>query len=223
VDDLPVAASGGRSFIGPLTMAAVIELIYRVKSINFLAHMTRQDEAPGDPSATIDVAFDYDFDATVGAGIGELEIFEAAAYSPGGGSVYSHPIFYESGEFDPGAGITPMATEVVPPDSLTLAEIFVTPAGDYYLAGVFGVGGGDGDYIAIGNSSRGGLFELIDASIVLSSGTFPVAVIAESAGGQPTSSSLTLTATEWFPFATTAGAAAWDTTTGAPANGGPGA
>ena len=51
----------------------------------------------------------------------------------------------------------------------------------------------------------------------LTSGT---AGYAEISFGTPT---LVLTATEWWPYATTAAAAAWNTATGAAANGGPGA
>ena len=53
---------------------------------------------------------------------------------------------------------------------------------------------------------------------VLSSGTYTVTMFGGSISGTPT-----ITATEWWPYKTTAGLPAWDTATGAPINGGPGA
>lgn len=75
------------------------------------------------------------------------------------------------------------------------------------------------------NDGAAGIIANVD--VVLKSGTYPVqfAVGRMDATGdwEVISADLTLTATEWFPFATTAAAAAFNTTTGAPANGGPGA
>jgi len=61
---------------------------------------------------------------------------------------------------------------------------------------------------------------LFDASLVLACGTFPIKCAAEATGAV-SAASLVLTASEWFPYADKAGADAWNTATGAPANGGP--
>lgn len=53
-------------------------------------------------------------------------------------------------------------------------------------------------------------------NLILKSGTFPITIWGDGSIGD-------ITATEWFPYKTTAGDPAWNTATGAPANGGPGA
>jgi hypothetical protein len=51
----------------------------------------------------------------------------------------------------------------------------------------------------------------------------PIAYGDTTDGYVTTASDFVFEATEWWPYATTAGLPAWDTTTGLPLNGGPGA
>lgn len=66
--------------------------------------------------------------------------------------------------------------------------------------------------------SNTGYVNDITASLVLATGTYSIPMVTSS-----DYSLVTLTATAWLPYKTTAGEAAWDTATGLPINGGPGA
>jgi hypothetical protein len=74
---------------------------------------------------------------------------------------------------------------------------------------------------SVGSSDFGGFPFTVD--LVLSSGTVALSGTAQAPVGVISAASCAITATEWLPYATTTGAAAWNTATGAGANGGPGA
>lgn len=76
------------------------------------------------------------------------------------------------------------------------------------------------------SSLKSGGYALIGATlrIVLGGGdTLILPLYADTSGGYTYSGSITVTATKWWPYKTTAGDPAWDSTTGLPINGGPGA
>ena len=68
-----------------------------------------------------------------------------------------------------------------------------------------------------------GTYEEFNADLVLYSGTYSITALSLSAGEPMRNGAMTITATEWFPYKTTTGDDAWNTTTGAAANGGPAA
>lgn len=79
---------------------------------------------------------------------------------------------------------------------------------------------------AIGPYPYDPFYYQIPASLILSSGTHPFTVRVDPsqfAIESPTDEVYTITATEWYPYATSTGDPAWDTATGLPINGGPGA
>lgn len=218
--------------IGPLTLAAVVELVYRVKSVSYSGSITVWPSYAGSEGS--DETFATGGTATLEdqpgpAASNELDQFIAAQYQfddvdPGsisfggtdgdGGSLFIQAIT--------GARSAWMGDKV---------DIWKDENGEFWLIGeiVWSFSQTDpGIFSAsIGTRDTGGTVLEVDISLVLKCGTFPIKGVALTYDNYDanaiTAASLTVTATEWFPYKTTAGAAAWNTSTGAAANGGPGA
>lgn len=92
--------------------------------------------------------------------------------------------------------------------------IYKDENGEYWIRATV-----DNDDVRINRNVRESVDDIeFDCSLVLNCGTFPVKFY--SSGVTP---NLTITATAWWPYATKSGDPAWDTATGDPINGGPGA
>lgn len=209
-------AGGGLvpGFIGPLPLPAAVELLFRVKKLAWSAAITVPDQTPAESAADGDLVYD--------SGVTESDVFAATGYRPdlddgqsldltsAGGTGYGWAKFINTGS----------AISILTEN----AEIFRDENGDFWLSGGIEVGG-NADYVfSIGTIDAGGSYLLFDIDLVLSTGTHQIQGIATTfAGSSVTAAALTLTATEWFPFRTAAGDPAWNTATGAPINGGPGA
>lgn len=220
VGDLPTFPTDGFTFIGPLPAKAVMELVYRVKAMQLVGSCTVVTEAPTeeDPEATISTSYSEDDTMMTEEGVDELDVFERAQYRFDGDPVVALALGSEA-EF---GGVQPINSQLAPPSLTQSAEIFATGADEFYLSGNIRLVLLDIGRVDLTNVGSSGLFEEFTADLVLACGSFPISMTAESGDGQPTASSLTITATEWFPFADTAGSPAWDTATGASANLGPG-
>jgi hypothetical protein len=88
--------------------------------------------------------------------------------------------------------------------------------------------GGDSDVSSYESAMAEGDMVISGAVLELSGAVdIPIYLIAHTTAGtgsrSVTSASCTVVAEEWYPYKTTTGAAAWNTTTGAAANGGPAA
>lgn len=223
VEFAAISGVGGVNFIGPLNAHAVVELLYRVSKLQMVGSFT---DLLGF-TVNMDVVFTID-------GISdELQRFGDCAYHFDGNETYAQP-FIDSVVSDPfteDAFVEPITTESygVSADCTGFDIIHVTDAVDdnkYHLNGVIYWLSGP-PILIVRNREDDPLDtsdEVFNASLVLASGTFPIPLIADWEGSRtPDSSSMTITATEWFPFKTTAGDPAWNAATGLPVNGGPGA
>lgn len=76
------------------------------------------------------------------------------------------------------------------------------------------------EFLTFGGDFPSG-YSAIPAALELSAETYSITASINSSVAH--TGMVTLTATEWFPYATTTGDPAWDTATGLPINGGPGA
>ena len=194
--------------VGPFTHAQLIELLLRVKKIHMVGSIVhsggtrtvdeiliRKREPGADPE-----------EAT-----SESHVFQAL-FGQGGLAEW---------DYDAGVG-----TDSV---SVYIASIFQYPEtlgkdenGKFWCLNasvggrLWSDGAGISSYDATGNE--------ITANLLLASGTVPLTVGVEAPDGESvTSATCSFTVTEWYPYATSTGAAAWDTATGLAANGGPAA
>lgn len=213
---------GGVNFIGPLSLHAAVELLYRVSKLRLQGYFV--DSV--DPTT-----IDFDVELALDGISNERERFADCSYGFGGVETYAQP-FIVSTVFDPyteDAMVELVTTNDygVIDDFTGYDVIHVTDAvgpNKYHLNGVINWRAGPPILIVLNRASipLDSSDEVFDASLVLASGTFPIPLIADWDGAHaPASSSMTITATEWFPFECKDGDPAWDTTTGLPINDGP--
>lgn len=211
------------SLIGPLPMKAVVEILYRVAQLDFSLSITA-DPGGGDVTQTSSGSIRLQ---NSGSDPTEIEVFKRhSTYmdnDPGGLFGETGPSFtFENVEATETAYLQPI--DMVWGGSAAEPAIFKDENGDFWLQGGFAFSTVFTDPITFDAHNLPltvGGWILIDAQLVLSCGAFPIKCGVE--GAVVSAASLTIEATEWWPYKTTAGADAWNTTTGAPANGGPGA
>lgn len=206
-----------------MSLVAVCELVYRVKAIKVEVNTSITTET--DP-----INFIFDEEVVYDSAITEITIFKENAYGDDSSFVSGSLMSYE--DTDNSATVLPVRTlETTGPNGETLhetlhnAEVYDTEDGNFYLSGGF-VARLVADFAVMdaGNTDTGGTPEYTTASLILKAGTFTLPVIFTTIYGTGiVSSNLTMTATKWFPYATAEGDPAWDTATGLPINGGPGA
>lgn len=219
---------GMTRLIGPLTLEAVVELLYRVEEIQY------------DGSIAIDIggygSFDESFNGTLipsfeEAPITVSEITKFERYFPQNPDPDNINLEYRDHDSNQPKWVRPITSSTFERNDLPFSEIYKDDNGNFYLNGGFDftatadVGGTPFTYFisSYGNFSLD-YVQVFDADLILFAGTFPIKVgVPYSIGDTFVASHLTLTASKWHPFATTTGSDAWNTTTGAPANGGPGA
>jgi hypothetical protein len=205
--------------IGPLPLVAAMELIYRVKAVEFDGAYSYQDSGDNEVSGTIA--------GEVSMSENELEVWESAQFNPADSlPVFTPemgPVFAPEGNGSMGA-INSANADAQGHGEM---EIFVDEDGNYWLSGFaqFSAGSGSPGSFAIQTTqsfASGTL--LLDITLELQSGSYAIKGIGQTNSGTTVNSaSMTITASEWHPYETTAGVAAWNTETGAPVNGGPGA
>jgi hypothetical protein len=100
-------------------------------------------------------------------------------------------------------------------DGIATMALYVSLAGPSNLAGYIDSNSSD--------TTTPAYVSYTTASLVLACGTYTFRIRAETVMDTIISASLTITATEWFEYRTTAGVAAFSSSTGLPTNGGPGA
>lgn len=198
---------------GPFTLAQVMELMWRVKKLTIEADITSSDGAdpPELTTETISVTVERSKSGTtLDAITNESELaamnleFGTIAFHDGVGAV----AYFEF----PLGGQKIDGNNLVGKDENDLWWTL--------YCGCYAQGANTG--IASERDIYGGT--IFTTSLVLASGTVPLRMSAyEQLGDEVTAVTASITAVEWFPYATRAGADAWNTATGAAANGGPGA
>lgn len=211
VAQLPSLAVEGFALIGPLTAAAVAELVFRVKAMRMVGNTTLITFAEESIAMSVDQTARYD------AALDELDMFGATPFA----DFNDQPEMVGEETLEYRAIFSPVTPEYYPfGESFEKHEVFQTPDKQFYLRGSFSAITSDGAFFT--TYGIGGDSEYFSGQLILKSGTFPTAMQVSSYNGSTsTGSSFTATATEWFPFATSAGLDAWDTATGLPINGGP--
>lgn len=229
------AAAAAAGAIGPMSLAQLTELLWRVKSLRITAAVTvtLPGAMPEDPPDILTNQFDVEILRYL---VGTVEWIDPVRF-----------VNHESTIFQQHAAANPLTSWV---------RYVSHPEGSYYL-------GDSGFYLYAPllplrlNQDESGLYWIPNASLLaitddaqgrchlahrspfvnlpmaaaagivipLASGDVPLPLFAVSNYGEATLSidSCAVTVTEWFPYATTTGQAAWDTATGEPANGGPSA
>lgn len=221
------------NLIGPLSMQAVVELLYRVKEVDVSGGVLM--ELYSDPfnltvSGTLTSNLDMD----------ELTKFTSNSHTPGSGRPDGD--FFDAllatGGWTLPQQVKPLVSAELRPD-LPESEIYIDDDGNYWLHGIFSLEVGDDPAILAFEVTSGDavtypsgaplppewVATACEVPLVLKCGTFNLkASIAHVPPNEAfISTDLTLTASKWHPFKTKAGSDAWETDTGAPANGGPGA
>jgi len=201
VAELVSAGTYGIGLIGPLPIEAVMELVYRVRELTFEGEVTFDE---GDP-ATISPPAPARMEAD------EIEVWRATRYTGNQLPVTSPPW----DEFN-------LAIDTANAEAMGQGgyEVFADENNRYWLSGKLGEGDGSG--VAITTWPLAPPDSEIEIDLVLSSGTYPIIGYVTSTV-PPLTAYMTITATEWHPYATKSGAPAWDVATGQPINGGPGA
>jgi hypothetical protein len=215
--------------IGPLDVAGVVELIYRVNQISW----------------SLSVTTEFDGDTTVLTGSGVMEQRNLSGILPTEKEVFEYnraiefqdeiqtiPDFYRAFNFfstDTEIISSIELLDYVEPFPRRTHPIYEDENGNFWLHGAFNcLIADDENFNKIAGAtnflSQAALYTLeIHATLVLHSGTYLLKAVAGGGDSTPSSATYTLTATRWHAYATTTGADAWNTTTGSPANGGPGA
>ena len=222
------------SAIGPLTMDAVSELVYRVEEMAFGAYLTASRTPDPDityaRTGTMKLAPQADASAS-----DELDQFRASSYKFDGVRPFSVNLEALNDGIGSEAGGCSLYAIGVDSDNPWYSEkvdVWKDENGDFWLVGFISWTFYDTDtatLVRIGTERESRLspseHTSVTIDLVLSSGTYPIKGVAVDSTTPPNSSpitaSLTLTASKWFPFKTNAGADAWDTATGLPINGGP--
>jgi len=203
--------------IGPLPMIAVMELMYRVRKLRYQGS-AEVDDGITQEQLTIDLTTDYP------GGTDELALWAALHYNLA--DVESLEAFASND--DGFAYARAISTSLGQQNMHPEAEVFQDENGDYWLSGLLGCQIGFDIFtfpsVVLSTNDDGGTFQTFTALLKLQTGDYNLSAIATTLSAPDINDpALTITATEWFPYKTTAGLAAWDTATGAIANGGPGA
>ena len=237
--------------IGPFTRAEVLALLWRVKKFNIVAEVSGTGEKEVYNEATEEyemqattisasinkspqVCYNLSEDSSVEGFVPDDKIVPYLMLNvtvDGGQLVFSDP---PDGTFEAeGAGIGFYFN--------SSSEVWKDPDGGHWLDMSMSAGKS-----ASGSSTGGGAVSLrstddpldpaivdqlhFTGSLVIGGTTVDLRMVATAVGNSEVgvvtavdSASFEITVEEWRPYATSTGAAAWDTTTGAPANGGPGA
>lgn len=218
--------------IGPLTMQMVAELLYRVVRLDY--EMSITFELVSDPGVSITQSnagtLTLHNSLFTGSIPDELEIFKVLRSSPDGTTIYPGQglPFYEAATYGTNEMI-PVSMEYDPDGP----AIYKDDSGNencYWLQGRLRIqDDGLGAVIfyclnvpsggsAVWNPFANGILSLASGS------TSNLRYAVESFSTETViSADLSITAAEWHPYKNTAGDAAWNTSTGAHANGGPGA
>jgi hypothetical protein len=206
--------------IGPLDMAAVLELLYRVDEFDCYGGLT-MDLGSGPGTLTISATLD------VSGGTSEILQFKDHQHGFDGDLVQG--ILWRDAS-DSTQNIRPLTDYELRDWETDSVEVYHDIDIDqYWLHGryEFTFAPDAGPVFSITNDPTAdpGFDEnLAEFSLVLASGTYTLKGIVYTAGSETyVSNTLTITANLWHPFATTAAVPAWTDSTGAPANGGPGA
>jgi hypothetical protein len=216
------------NLLGPLTIQAITELLYRVEEVDFSGTIVINAFATNIAmplSGTMLPVYGWD----------EREKFEHHSQNPGEDVSFDH--YYERYYGNPGDGqeseLRPLSDSPLRPD-LPEAEIYKDEDGNFWLHGYFGFFRHDGITpswifglpVSSGSALPGTGETVVQFTIPLTlSGVvhnLAASVILYS-GESFVSCDIAMIPTKWHAYKTTAGAPAWDTATGAPANGGPGA
>ena len=204
-----------QGLVGPLPMAAVVELLYRVRKVSFAGSFTV--DTP-DPASTDSYSVSAELTltpSTGGAALTETDLFQSLQ-STIGGIIPRHYSFSQ----DSGDSISEF---FLIDDGIGNFPIYADDLGGFWVRGRFYALPLGGISFALANGVYDDARDYFDATLSLRSGDFSIRAFIDGYLDERVISgqTLTITATEWFPYATTAGADAWDTATGAPVNGGP--
>lgn len=224
--DLEIGTENPHEYlVGPLSMFAVVELLHRVSELTYtLSGTTTEGSSSGSGTITLSR---YDSLSSTWIAVDELEVFaQHRSITPptGGESTYT---FEQdtAGQYSQFQPVVPQTVYYTPWGD-TYSLIFEDENGMFWLQGyfLFNPDTASDAYVGVDNAQFVGTEGLLfDADLVLSCGTFPIKAVAlDSTLNAVTSASLTITATKWFPYATTTGADAYEISTGTSINGGPG-
>ena len=180
--------------IGPLPLAAMMELVWRVKAFSWAGSVTY--DFGGSPATdTGSGAIETEF--------GEVEFFRRCRVDP---FLTPFPPGQRptSPEFEPDGGFQALADNVSTPDHLGEIDIAEDENGMFWIRGFF-------DFFVdlttssgnatVGTNDTGGTAFLFDATLVLSAGSFPIRAIALSFDTSDiTAAALTITATKWHSY-----------------------
>lgn len=206
-----VASMEDAGYIGPFTRRQFTELCYRVKAIRIQASVSWDDGIGGSGTDTMDVTLVRRDDSNT-AVTNERRI-TPDIIGPEFPFVFTDG-FSGFGAFLTGAG-----------------PAYKDENGSYWIEGTSGpaLAVNQNAIILSADGSTPGSppdnQRVFPANVLTFSDatTAPLVLVVASGNGDITSASASTTITEWFPYKTTAGLAAWNTATGAIANGGPGA
>jgi hypothetical protein len=223
---ITAADAAAANKIGTLTKQQVLALLWRVKKLRIVASMSYTVEAaiPGDPDVAMSVSVNRVIPRTF-----DEEGFEFGAELEAKDflkATMDFPYVRFEAFTDPDIAIFSIVS------GFDAAYILLDEAEDYWLpsAPECDTDSTDDthrpswsiappDYEVTTELLFTGTLEVLGASI-----SIPMIAKANSVGTVSVdAAAFAVTVEEWYPYATTAGAAAWNTTTGAPANGGPGA
>lgn len=202
------AAAATEKLAGPFTMAQLVELIFRVRKVRIVGEISHDryiepppEEEPFTEASTTEVDIVLPRRNTSEIDTAEIaDEVEMLIQSTVGLQFFDMPTSASFGGF--------------------LSSIQKDETGGYWLD--LNVAGSDETGVASFTSGFGGEEDfIIDAMLTI--GGAAVAIPTRVIGFNVTAATCAVTIEEWWPYATSAGAAAWNTTTGAPVNGGPGA
>lgn len=191
LDAFPVAYPDPDYLLGPFTMQALCELLYRASAFTAGTASSAYDDTPSEIDLFTRMAL------VDGDPLGSTLGFYATGSDGSWGFEFT---LFESG-VDPWTGH----------DDDGQYYIFDID-GDFYLRGRIAISGPDG---AVGNWNVDWGIGAATITVKLECGDFPVSCIGDF--------SADFEVTGWFPYKTTDGLPAWNTSTGEAINGGPGA
>ncbi len=180
--------------LGPFTLKAVAELVLRVKTLRAVGSLTNTPD-PTD-------YYDFNLVRSKPDGLDYVAVDE-------------NYVMYElalSAENLPANGTDALFHDLSGTSRIALLKAFALDEDDLWWCGC-NVSIPNGSGITHTNTDS------ISVDLVLNCGTFPVTLYVPSGYV----GDLTVTATEWFEYATRDGSPAWDAATGNQANGGPAA
>jgi hypothetical protein len=216
VATVTAADAAGWKCWGPFSLFEITELIYRVKKLSFTGNVT-YDYGEGYSEVSEDYSTDV-WATPPSAGTNEATCFSNR-------TVLGFLDFYDSSD----AMLLRMADALVDyddygmPSLLTNGVILRDENFDFWLRPNFFYKPTGGGNSALFFEHAQGDYHAVAGTLVLKSGDFNIECYTTIQTDYVTSSEFTITAVEWFPYATSTGQPAWDTATGAPINGGPAA